>query len=123
MSLYRIAKAGYKLIFPKAIRNAIYNSMPTFLKVVRAKGIQFLERSALHDEIYDEEYYVSIVDYYMIRSCDVIAESIAEVFSPSSAVDVGCGTTAFPAIYRVGAKCSFHQGGTFTPPFTLSGIT
>jgi SAM-dependent methyltransferase len=92
MSLYRIAKVGYKLILAKAIRNAIYSSMPTFLKVVRAKAIQFLERSALHDEIYDEEYYVNTVDYYMARSCHVIAESIAEVFSPSSVVDVGCGS-------------------------------
>lgn len=92
MSLYRIVKAGYKRFVPKAARNTIYTAMPTFLKVLRAKVIRLLEKSAHHDEIYDKEYYTAIVDPYMLRSCDTIVKSIVNAFYPKSAVDIGCGT-------------------------------
>lgn len=92
MSLYCFMKAKYKRLFPKSMRNAIYVATPVFLKVLRAKVIGLLEKSANHDDIYDEEYYTTTVDRYMAPSCDAIAESIISVFSPSSAVDVGCGS-------------------------------
>jgi len=92
MSLYGIVKRSYKWLLPKSLRNATYNVMPTFLKVLRAKVVGLLEKSADHDEIYDEEYYSGTVDRYMAPSCDTIAESIANVFLPNSAIDVGCGS-------------------------------
>ena len=92
MSLYGIIKRGYERILPKAARNAIYIATPTFLKVLRAKVISLLEKSAYHDEIYDKEYYTNIVDPWMATSCDTIAGSIVSMFSPKSAIDVGCGT-------------------------------
>jgi SAM-dependent methyltransferase len=54
--------------------------------------IGILEAKANHDEIYDRQYYVDVVDPYMSQSCDAVADTIVEAFSPSSVVDVGCGT-------------------------------
>lgn len=92
MSLYKIVKTSYKRLLPKSLRNTIYVVMPTFLKRLRARGISLLEKSAHHDEIYDEEYYSSTVDRYMVPSCKAIADNIVHVFLPNSAVDVGCGS-------------------------------
>jgi hypothetical protein len=85
-------KTGYKLFLPKTARNRIYTAMSLFLKVIRAKVISVLEKSANHEEIYDEEYYVDCVDQYIARSCQTITQSIIDSFSPKSAVDVGYGT-------------------------------
>lgn len=92
MSFYKIVKTSYKRLLPKSLRNAIYVAMPAFLKVLRVRVIGLLEKSAHYDEIYDEEYYSATVDRYMAPSCDAIVESIVNVFSPNSAVDVGCGS-------------------------------
>jgi len=106
MSFYHIVKAGYKRFLPKAARNRIYTAMPPFLKVIRAKVISLLEKSANHDEIYDKEYYVDCVDQYMARSCETIAQSIIDSFSPKSAVDVGCGTgLLLLALQKRGISC------------------
>ena len=88
MSLYQIVKAGYKRFVPKAARNTIYTAMPTSLKILRNKLVRLLEKAAHHDEIYDKEYYTATVDPYMVTSCDMIAESIVNMFFPKSAVDV-----------------------------------
>lgn len=92
MSFYGLVKAIYKRLLPKPVRSTIYVAMPTSLKALRAKAIRLLEKFGLHDEIYDEEYYINTVDRYMTPSCDAIAKSIVSVFSPNSAVDVGCGS-------------------------------
>ena len=92
MSLYGVLQTVYRSIVSKSIRHAIYVTSPLPLKKVRAHMIRTLEALAKHDEIYDEEYYISTVDRHMAKSCNVIAESIVSVFSPSSAIDVGCGS-------------------------------
>ena len=95
MSLYKTVKTGYRRLFSKSVRRKIYIAMPSLLKVFRAKIISLVEKSAHHDEIYDDEYYTDCVDHYMAVSCDTIAESVVSVFSPKSAIDVGCGTGLF----------------------------
>lgn len=106
MSFYHIVKAGYKRCFPKAWRNRIYIAMPHFVKVIRARVISLLEKCANHDEIYDKEYYIDCVDQYMARSCETIAQSIIDSFSPKSAVDVGCGTgLLLLALQKRGISC------------------
>jgi SAM-dependent methyltransferase len=50
-----------------------------------------LERFGTHDEVYDAEYYQSLVDPTMLVSATTMAASIADAFNPSSVVDVGCG--------------------------------
>jgi SAM-dependent methyltransferase len=62
------------------------------LKIVKSRLIDLLQRTAGYDEVYDDEYYTNIVDPFMANSCETIAESIVEAFSPESVVDVGCGT-------------------------------
>jgi predicted TPR repeat methyltransferase len=67
-------------------------TLPLPLKKPRSFFISLLQSTAKYDEIYDEEYFSDIVYPYMANSCDVIADSIIEVFSPQMMVDVGCGT-------------------------------
>ncbi len=106
MSLYRIMKAAYKRVLPKSARNTIYVISPTFLKRFRARLIRVLEKSAHHDEIYDQEYFTTLVDNYMAKSCDAIAESNMDAFSPKSVVDVGCGTgLLLLALQKRGVSC------------------
>ena len=90
MSLYRIINTTYKSLLPKPLRHKIYVWTP--FKGLRHRIISTLETSAKHDEIYDRHYYLEHEEPSMVQSADVIADSIMGEFSPSSVVDVGCGT-------------------------------
>ena len=92
MSLYTIARNTYQAIIPSGLRHQLYAVSPRIVRRLRRKIIRLLESTAKHDEIYDQEYYRSIVEPTMELSAEVIAESIASDLSPESAVDLGCGT-------------------------------
>jgi len=76
---------------PNRVRQAIYRSLPTRLKIVRARIIRELGKWAKHEEIYDEEYYTGFLVPSIEKSYEVIADSIVKAFSPKTVVDVGCG--------------------------------
>ena len=92
MSVYSTVKRIYKFLVPKRVRRSFFLLMPLPLKRLRHRLIGILEKTAEHNEIYDVDYYNELVDEYMANSSGAIAESIIEVFSPKSVVDVGCGT-------------------------------
>jgi ribosomal protein L11 methylase PrmA len=80
--------------------------MPAPLKTLRSHLIRLLQSTAKHDEIYDAEYYTGLVDVYMSKSCDTIAESIIGAFSPKSVADVGCGSgLLLLALKKRGVSC------------------
>jgi ribosomal protein L11 methylase PrmA len=80
--------------------------MPAPLKALRSRLIRLLQGTAKHDEIYDAEYYNELVDTYMSNSCDTIAESIIDTFSPKSVADVGCGSgLLLLALKKRGVSC------------------
>jgi SAM-dependent methyltransferase len=91
MSIYSALKTIYKTVLPNSIRVAIFRNMPKSFKLMRYSIIRGLQKSARHDDIYDEKYYTDGLDPQYEKSCEVIAESIVKVFSPKSVVDVGCG--------------------------------
>jgi SAM-dependent methyltransferase len=106
MSLYNRVKRIYKRLVPKPLRHATFLVMPLPLKRLRHHLIRILERWGKHDEIYDANYYSEIVDMYMVDSCDTIAESIIDAFSPRSVIDVGCGGgLLLVAMKRRGISC------------------
>lgn len=106
MSLYHIVKTSYRWLFPKSIRRTIFSATPLVLKEIKMRLIRALERSAKHDEIYDADYFAEIITPYMAKSCDTIAESIIDAFSPKSLVDVGCGNgLLLSALKRRGISC------------------
>jgi SAM-dependent methyltransferase len=92
MSLYSTVKKWYKKLIPRSTRHAVWRAMPRTFKILRSRLIALLQNTAEHDEIYDNEYYTGLVDPCMTISCEVIAKSIIDAFSPKSVVDVGCGT-------------------------------
>jgi len=103
MSLYTIINTTYKSLFPKWLRHKIYLWMPC--KALRSRVIKALERTAKHDEIYDLRYYLEHQEPSMSQSADVIANTIVSEFSPSSVVDVGCGTgMLLLALKRMGVR-------------------
>jgi len=106
MSVYGTLKQMYKKLLPKSVRQTLFLLTPRPLKKLRHNLIGVMERSALHDEIYDDEYYTELVDVHMAKSCDVITTSIKEMFSPKSAVDVGCGSgLLLAALNKRGVSC------------------
>lgn len=107
MTFYSIAKTIYKTVLPNAVRKAMFRRMPKSLSLMRNYTIRKLEKSADYDEIYDQKYYTDGLDATYKRSCEVIAESIVEVFAPKSAVDVGCGIgLLLIELKRRGVACS-----------------
>lgn len=92
VTVYSKVKSAYKKVLPARLRRGIYEILPRWAKGCRMRLIGLLEAKANHDEIYDRQYYVGVVDPYMSQSCGAIADSLVDAFSPSSVVDVGCGT-------------------------------
>jgi len=103
-SLYRVIKMIYKTVVPKRVRHILYLARP--LRTYRDHIIRSLERHAEHDEIYDREYFEATVEPHMASSAEVIAGSILRDLSPSSAVELGCGTgLLLLALQREGVSC------------------
>lgn len=98
MSAYGLVKKTYKRAVPKRVRHMVYNIGP--LRPMRNAAIRRLELNAEHDEIYDSDYYNEVVDPYMEKSARVMAGSVTRTFSPSSVVDIGCGTGLLLATLR-----------------------
>jgi SAM-dependent methyltransferase len=92
MTVYGKIKSAYKKVLPVRTRRGIYEILPLWAKALRVRLLEIMEAKANHNEIYDLQYYADLVDPYMSRSCDAIADSLVDTFSPSSVVDVGCGT-------------------------------
>ncbi len=94
MSLYIIVKRIYHRLLPQSLRQFIFRITPKPLKSLKGYIVRSLEKSAKHDEIYDEDYYIETYikkQKENERSCSIIAQSIMESFHPETAVDVGCG--------------------------------
>ncbi len=91
MSLYNIVKKAHHRLLPCSWRQFIFRITPKPLKSLKGHIVRSLEKSAKHDEIYDEQYYMNFEPDKAL-SCDKVAESIVEAFEPKTVVDVGCGT-------------------------------
>lgn len=94
MTVYGAIKRAYRTVAPRGLRDWVYRRTPSALQPFRTQLIRRLEAFARHDEIYDREYYETLVEPTMRISARVMAESICEHFQPETAVDVGCGTGA-----------------------------
>jgi len=107
MTLYGGCKATYQLLVPERFRDSLYRATPGRLNRARAWFIRQLERTARHDEIYDATYYAKYIEPEMARSVEVIADSIVSAMSPSTAVDIGCGTGGLlQALRQRGVQCT-----------------
>ena len=109
MSLYNVLKKPYHRLLPYSVRRYIYRISPKPLKNLKGHIIRSLEKSAKHDEIYDEHYYMETFmkcEPDKGRSCSKIAESIVQTFNPKTVVDVGCGTGfLLAALEKSGVHC------------------
>jgi cyclopropane fatty-acyl-phospholipid synthase-like methyltransferase len=73
--------------------------IPVLNKVLRRLGV--------HDAIYDKDYYANDVSGPADQAAPHIARTIVQRFSPSSLIDVGCGTGAMlDAIRSLGVSVS-----------------
>jgi SAM-dependent methyltransferase len=91
---YAVLKSAWTSVLPLPVRRALWNHAPRPLKRMKVRVLQRLARGADHDDIYDAAYYDQLVEPTMLRSRDVIAQSIVADLAPRTAIDVGCGTGA-----------------------------
>lgn len=114
MSIYRALRA-VRRITPGWVL-AIVRNTPG-LKQLKLGLVTLAERSAEFDELYDEEFYEDHdTSAHHRRSCVVIAQTIVQLFSPRSVLDVGCGNGALLAEFAVlGIK-------TFGLEYALAGV-
>jgi len=106
VSLYRCIKKSYRKLLRERIRHAIWNGVPLPLKRLRGRLIRVLEKTATHDDIYDEDYYSELPEKYRRDAHEVIAETIVNTFHPKFVVDVGCGSgLLLLAMKRRGVRC------------------
>lgn len=97
-SLYHIFRSTYGLIVPKHVRDAIRKDSSLLSSIV-LRVERHLQRSALHDEVYDETYFQS-QDIRMKASAAHIVRSLQTTFNPSCVIDVGCGSGSVIAELR-----------------------
>lgn len=90
MALTKLLRKFWRLI-PESARERLRGFPP--IVAVRTWLCRIRWRGASHDQIYDEEYF-RFVDRTTKQSAEIMAESISQVFHPSTVVDVGCGTGA-----------------------------
>jgi SAM-dependent methyltransferase len=89
MGTYLKLKRTFRTVVPKPVRDAVWSPRnPVRGVLVSVKGV--LERSAAHDEIYDQAYYERSAREKRV-TMKHIAESIVRDVSPETLVDVGCG--------------------------------
>lgn len=91
-TLYSVCKRVYKRVVPAPVRHAAFTALPAPVRNWRGRLLSRLERTARHDEIYDEAYYAQFVEPGMSVSAHRMADSIIAEFAPKSLADVGCGT-------------------------------
>lgn len=89
-STYGRLKGIWCGLVPKKVRQRIYDRFPS--KRLYHSVLDKLQAGAEHEEIYDKDYYDGLVDPPIQESADVMATSFLVAFSPTSVVDVGCGT-------------------------------
>jgi len=92
MTLYGFIRLIWVALLSRRARRAIWRATPELLRTFRGRIIGSLERRALHDEVYDADYFEQFVEPTMAQSCDAIARTIVEEYDPAVVVDVGCGT-------------------------------
>ncbi len=106
MSLYSMIKKSWRTVMPLRAREALFHASPAPIKRMRRSLIAGLEKTAQHDEIYDADYYTSLVDPTMQISADTIADAIVAAFSPRTIADIGCGTGVLMlALQKRGVSC------------------
>src|SRR5271154_6008708 len=83
--------------------------IPNAVKGSRLFRIARLMRHIIssHDNIYDQDYYETIVEADAARSADVMAASIVDRFQSKTVIDVGCGTGALLQAFRK-LHCEVH---------------
>jgi SAM-dependent methyltransferase len=82
----------YKSLLPEVVRAQLYYWSPAPVKSFKRRIIAAFEKDAGHDDIYDDAYYVKIVEPTMQLSAKAMAQSIARELSPGRVIDMGCGT-------------------------------
>ncbi|NET02000.1 MAG: class I SAM-dependent methyltransferase [Sphaerospermopsis sp. SIO1G1] len=93
MSIYGYSKDLFRKFISFEQRRKIWSGN-NFLTIVLLRFKKLMLKVAEHDEIYDNEYYNSVVDAPMLQSAPVISDSIHQEFDPLTVIDVGCGTGA-----------------------------
>jgi SAM-dependent methyltransferase len=94
MKGYRTVRSVYKTLLPEVVRAQLYYWSPAPVKSFKRRLVAAFEKDAGHDDIYDDAYYVKIVEPTMEISAKAMAESIVRELSPRRVIDVGCGTGA-----------------------------
>jgi SAM-dependent methyltransferase len=92
MTLYQACKVTYRFVVPDRFRDCVYRATPGPLNRARAWLIRQLEKTGRHDEIYDTSYYAKHIEPAMACSAEAMADAIIAAFSPSTVIDVGCGS-------------------------------
>lgn len=100
MSLYGAVRRVYTAVLPQKLRHSIYMAFPAPLKKAKWKVLRVFGRVASHEEIYNAEYYATIVEPGMQISVKAISSSILETYRPRRVVDVGCGTGLLMSVLK-----------------------
>jgi hypothetical protein len=100
MSLYGAVRRVYTAVLPQKVRHSIYMAFPAPLKKAKWKMLRVFGRVASHEEIYNAEYYATIVEPGMQISVKAISSSILETYRPRRVVDVGCGTGLLMSVLK-----------------------
>ncbi|WP_161604526.1 class I SAM-dependent methyltransferase [Roseiconus nitratireducens] len=96
--VYKSMKSVWRRFFPDALHGYVFGGHNFFSRQLLAAKVR-LERTASHNELYDEVYYRR-QDRAMLVSASGIADSLVEHFSVDSVLDVGCGSGAVMAALR-----------------------
>lgn len=110
MRIMRIGKWVVRCM-PTNLKNQIRSLPPVYR--LRNAVLRWRYASAAHDDIYDKGYFAR-VENSIVKGAEVMASCILDRFSPTSAVDVGCGTGALldalkqRGVATLGIDCSLH---------------
>jgi cyclopropane fatty-acyl-phospholipid synthase-like methyltransferase len=96
--LYATVKSIWRATAPRSLNYIVFSGQSKFSRaILKLKGA--LENTANHDELYDAEYYQSHESLLEVSSAAIVA-SLIEHFSPTSVIDVGCGSGAILNRFR-----------------------
>lgn len=88
--VYRSIRKAWRILAPASFNDAAFGGRSRFSRAILA-GKARLERLATHDDLYDETYYRKYSDE-VTRSAVGIVETIMRRLSPTSIIDIGCGS-------------------------------